>query len=107
MTQETLSVFDALGLDADELEWHDLAICAGQDVNLFYKRYEESPRIAKIVDEMCLSCPVRKVCLQTGIENSEWGTWGGVFLVNGRPDQNKNAHKTEDIWKEIREGIME
>lgn len=105
MTQETSSVFAVLGLDTDDLEWYDLSICAGQDVGRFYEKYEASPRIAKQTDQMCLSCPVRKECLQSGVENNEWGVWGGVFLVNGKPDENKNSHKTAEVWEEIREGI--
>lgn len=105
MTLETSVVFDVLGLDVEDLEWQDLAVCAGQPVSLFYDEYESNPRTAKLVDQMCLSCPVRALCLQTGVENNEWGVWGGVFLVSGKKDDNKNAHKTEDIWKQIREGI--
>ena len=105
MTPETSSVFDLLGLDADDLEWQDLAICAGQDIWRFHEGYETNPRVAKLTDQMCLSCPVRKACLQAGIENNEWGCWGGVFLTNGRIDMAKNAHKTQDIWEQIKEGI--
>lgn len=105
MTHETLSVFAALGIDPSEAEWYDFALCAGQDVSRFHEGYESSPRIAKQTDQMCLSCPVRKECLQAGIENNEWGAWGGVYLTNGKVDQNKNSHKTQDIWEEIREGI--
>lgn len=106
MTLETSVVFDVLGLDADDLEWQDLSICVGQDVARFYEKYEASPRTAKITDQMCLSCPVRKECLQAGIENNEWGVWGGVYLENGKMSENKNAHKTQDIWESIREGIV-
>jgi hypothetical protein len=105
LTLETLSVHDALGIDPDEAEWQDFALCAGQDVWRWYEGYEQSSRIAKVTDEVCLSCPVRKECLSAVIENGEWGCWGGVFLSNGKVDKNKNAHKTVDIWNEIREGI--
>lgn len=100
-------VFTVLGLDADDLDWQDLAVCHGQDIRRFYDWYESSERTAKTTDQMCLSCPVRKQCLQTGIENGEWGVWGGVYLSAGRVDEGKNGHKTEDIWREIREGISE
>jgi hypothetical protein len=105
LTQETLSVFDVLGLDAEDLEWQHLAVCKGQDIGLFHERYETNVRVAKNTDAMCLSCPVRKECLQTGVENGEYGCWGGVFLTAGKMDEQKNAHKTEDIWEQIREGI--
>lgn len=108
MTQGTLGEFDVfaiLGIDTDELEWQDLSVCAGQDVSLFYEKYESSTRTAKLVDQMCLSCPVRAICLQAGVENGEWGTWGGVFLVNGKADDSKNSHKSPEVWKQIKEGI--
>jgi len=98
-------VFAALGIDPDDAEWQDFALCAGQSVWRFHEGYESSPRIAKTTDEMCLSCPVRKVCLQSGIENGEYGCWGGVYLSNGKVDKTKNAHKTPDVWEQIREGI--
>ncbi len=103
--QETFDVFEALGLDPAELEWQDLALCPGQPVWRFYEGYETNARTAKLTDQMCLSCPVRKQCLQTGIENGLWGVWGGVFLENGKMSEAKNAHKTEDVWASIREGL--
>jgi hypothetical protein len=99
------SVFDVLGLDAEDLEWQDLALCEGQEISRFHEGYESSPRIAKQTDQMCLSCPVQRMCLQAGIENNEYGTWGGVYLTNGKVDEAKNSHKTQDIWEQIREGL--
>lgn len=99
------SALDELGIDPDDLEWEDLAVCHGLDLNRFYDDYESSPREAILTDQICLSCPVRKECLAAGVENGGWGVWGGVYLVSGRVDEAKNAHKTRDIWKQIREGI--
>jgi hypothetical protein len=99
-------VFDVLGINADDLEWQDLALCTGQPLWRFYEGYESNERIAKVTDQMCLSCPVRKECLQTGIENNEWGVWGGIYLENGKVSDNKNSHKTQDIWEHIREGLQ-
>jgi hypothetical protein len=107
LTQGTLDIFDVLGLDADDLRWADLALCIGHDVSRFYDGYESSQRTAKLTDQMCLSCPVRRECLKTGIENGEWGVWGAVYLSNGKMDENRNSHKTPEIWQQIREGISE
>ena len=96
---------NALGIDLEELEWQDLAICDGMPTNLFYDDYESSESVAKMVDQACLSCPVMAQCLQQGVDNGEWGVWGGIYLAGGTPDQNRNKHKTEDIWNEIREHI--
>lgn len=102
---ETSDVFDVLGLDADSLGWQDFSICTGQKISRFYEDYESNPRQARLTDEMCLSCPVRKQCLQTGVDNNEWGVWGGVYLTSGKVDEGKNAHKTRDVWNQIRDGI--
>ena len=105
MKQEISSVYDALGIDADELEWQDLAICHGQPIGLFHEQYESDPSTAKIVDQMCFSCPVRAMCLQAGVENGEHGVWGAVFLVAGKADEAKNGHKTAEDWKRVKEAI--
>ena len=35
--------------------------------------------------------------------NSDNGVWGGVYLNSGSPDKARNAHKTKDVWKRIKE----
>lgn len=99
------SVPSELGLDLDELEWQDLALCRGMETNLFYDEYEAKESVAKAVDEACLSCPVFAQCLRAGVENGEWGVWGATFLVSGKADKNKNSHKTPEVWEAIRERI--
>lgn len=101
------SIIEQLGFDPDDLEWHDLVLCANMDTELFYERYETSTAIANVVDQMCLSCPVLAQCLTKGTENSEWGVWGGIYLASGKPDNNRNAHKSEETWNKIRERISE
>lgn len=105
---ETSSALEALGIDPDNFEWQQLSICSkldSADVNVFYDGYESSERTARLADSICLSCPVRKACLAEGIENNEWGCWGGVFLENGKMSESKNAHKTDEVWERIRSGI--
>jgi hypothetical protein len=75
------------------------------ETNLFYDEYEADEQVALMIDDACLSCPVMAQCLDRGTTNGEWGVWGGIFLVSGKPDMNKNAHKTQDIWDTIRERI--
>ena len=72
------------------------------DTNLFYDKYEADTNIAKNIDEACLSCPVVKMCHDSGVENSEYGVWGGVYLNSGEIDKSKNLHKTAEIWKRLR-----
>lgn len=88
-----------------ELEWYHLAICKNMEIRWFYDDYESDPVFAQVMDSICLSCPVRAMCLREGYENNEYGLWGGVYLNNGNTDETRNSHKTEDIWKQIRSGI--
>lgn len=99
------SVLHELGLDIEDLEWQDVALCRGMPTNRFHDEYEQSEQVARAVDEACLSCPVMSQCLLAGVENNEWGVWGGIYLVSGRVDANRNAHKTPDIWEQVRERI--
>lgn len=94
-----------LGIDPDELEWQDLALCAGGDTNQHYDEYESDINVAYVTDQKCLSCPVMAQCLQSGIDNNEWGVWGGIYLTSGKQDKNRNSHKTPEVWEQIRERI--
>lgn len=100
----------------EELEWYHLALCQHMNdpipdkephtyIDKFAEGYEDDPVLAKNMDSICLACPVRNACLREGIENKEYGLWGGVFLNNGKVDEPRNAHKTEDVWNEIRSGL--
>jgi hypothetical protein len=106
LTSGTSSVYEALGIDLDELEWQDLALCAGMSTNWFYDEYDDEP-ISHMVDEACLSCPVMRQCLTRGMENNEWGVWGGIYLVSGKKDDNKNKYKTPETWNKIKERLSE
>lgn len=81
-----------------ELRWKDISLCQYFDPELWDSRYEANTRLAKQTDNICLSCPVQSICLEEGIDNEEWGVWGGVYLVRGKIDKSKNLHKTKDIW---------
>ena len=96
------SILNDLGVDKDEFDWYDLAICRGMDTNLFFDKYETDINIAKNIDEACMSCPVSKMCYEMGVENDEYGVWGGVYLSSGSPDNGKNIHKTPEVWKRIK-----
>jgi hypothetical protein len=102
---EMLSLISILGLDPEDLRWHDLAMCKGMDREDFYDNYESNPNVAKITDEVCLSCPVLKECLQSGIDNGDYGVWGGFYLTAGKPDPNRNSHKSKDTLNRLRERI--
>jgi len=96
------NILNDLGIDKDDLDWWHLAICRGMDTNLFYEKYEADSNIAKSIDEACLSCPVIKMCHESGVQNSEYGIWGGIYLNAGTTDKSRNLHKTTDVWKRLR-----
>jgi hypothetical protein len=89
----------------DDIEWYHVAVCQGMYTNWFYDDYEADTLFARVMDDICLSCPVRAMCLREGVENQEYGLWGGVYLNNGKTDTARNAHKTEEVWEEIKKGL--
>jgi len=95
-------ILNDLGIDKDGLDWFHLGICRGMDTNLFYDKYEADPSTAKNIDEMCLSCPVINMCYESGLNNNEYGVWGGVYLSSGSIDKSKNLHKTQEVWKRLK-----
>lgn len=100
-----MSILDELGLDPEDFGWEDLAACQFAPIEEFYEAYEEDVIVARNSDARCFSCPVQRECLTRGVENKEWGLWGGVFLSNGVVDTNRNEHKSEEDWERVREGI--
>ena len=96
------NILNDLGVDQEDFDWFHLAICRGMDTNLFYDKYEVDVNVAKNIDEMCLSCPVLKMCYESGVEKDESGVWGGVYLNSGSIDKTRNLHKTQDTWKRLK-----
>lgn len=94
---------DDLGLDPKRFTWQDLSSCQGVNTELFFDEYEGAT--AKQIDAMCLACPVVKKCLLAGIEGSETGVWGGFYLVLGKVDKTKNAHKTEEFMSQLADKV--
>ena len=95
-------ILDSFGVDNETVRWWHLAACQGMDTNLFFERYENDVNIAKNIDEACLSCPVIAMCYESGVENNEYGIWGGVYLNAGSIDKARNIHKTQDTWKRLK-----
>jgi hypothetical protein len=95
------SLLDEFGLDPEDFEWQDLALCANMPVSFFYDLYESDREVAKATDQVCLRCPVIRECFFAGA-NGEHGVWGGFYWNgSGEADTNKNSHKTEEVKEEI------
>lgn len=95
-------ILNKISSDQDSIRWWDIAACNGMDTNLFFDKYESDIQMAAAIDQCCLSCPVINMCYRSGIEQNEYGVWGGVFLSSGLVDKMKNAHKTKEIWKQLK-----
>jgi hypothetical protein len=110
-------LLELFGLDEENVQWQDLASC--RNIVEVYEDEEGSKKIfdpmfdsyendsapypvRRAIDELCLSCPVQKICYDYGVKNKEPGVWGGVYLSNGKPDKSRNDHKTKETWKKIR-----
>jgi hypothetical protein len=84
--------------------WQNDAKCFGMDTDFFYDKYEEDSDLAACIDELCQGCPVRRECFSHGINNKEWGVWGGVYLKEGSIDYREyNQHKKNwfDTWSSL------
>lgn len=100
-----MSLLDELGIDPEEFTWHDLALCQGMDPELFFTKYEADEEVAKQTDQACLSCPVFAECAAAG-QDGQHGVWGAIYWNgSGKPDKNRNAHKTPEVWNEIAERL--
>jgi len=94
--------FNHLGIDELDIKWYHLAACKEMPINWFYDEYENDKELAKQIDQVCLHCPVIKMCHQQGVKNKEKGVWGGIYMDLGRPDKQHNSHKDSIIIKKIK-----
>jgi len=106
-----------------DMKWQDYASCNGIEdyykiedtpsgdpmrvkhsgTNLFFDDYESDAVTAMNTDQMCFHCPVARQCLEDGEDSGSWGVHGGVYLVYGKIDIQRNSHKSADDWKELSE----
>jgi Transcription factor WhiB len=100
-----MGILKELGVDERFYTWGDLSACRNMDWEFFFETYEEDPYTAMAVDELCLSCPVARFCLEMGADTKSDGVWGGVYLTRGEVDQKYNVHKTDRVWSEWREQV--
>ena len=82
-------------------DWRNEALCAGSDTENFFDKYELSQVAARETDRMCMSCPVVKGCFDYGVQTESYGVWGGVFLNEGRLDNVRNSHKSQEVWRAL------
>lgn len=71
-------------------EWHDHPErgCKNAEFGEFFPKLARGNSRAALnfaievdrLTEICFSCPVQQECLQSAIDNSEFGVWGGVHF---------------------------
>lgn len=79
-------------------KWKDDALCKGDDVNLFFDKYEEDIEVRKEVDSLCSICPMARMCFAVGVSQKAYGVWGGIYLDRGKISREMNKHKTKEDW---------
>lgn len=59
----------------------ELLPCRANDPELWFA---ESPSVVEVAKALCVSCPVRELCLSGALHRREpWGVWGGQLFLNG------------------------
>lgn len=80
------------------MSWEDDGLCRGTAqprksngdvVDWFFDTYEKDAQTRVQVKELCNSCPVQVACHYTGTTEGYSGVWGGVYLENGKPADDK------------------
>lgn len=73
--------------------WQDHGRCAETDPFLFYP---EPGMTAAPAKRVCMSCEVRRECLEYAVENGElWGVWGGT-TENQRKAIRRSRNRRRD-----------
>lgn len=87
--------------DPQNFKWQDFALCKDMPIDWFFEEYEKNTQHARVVDSMCEVCPVRAACEQFGNTTAAFGVQGGIYMQWGKPDKQKNKHKTRKVWKAL------
>lgn len=98
-------IFLQLGVDEEDINWYHFAACRNMvtsvDNDIVFDKYESDKIVAVQTDQMCIHCPVAKLCLKEGLRTNSEGVWGGIYINKGSIHKKFNSHKTEDVWKEL------
>jgi hypothetical protein len=55
------------------------AMCRGIDTEVFYPVQELFTRDEeRMIEKMCIECPVMMACLEWGLAHERYGVWGGT-----------------------------
>ena len=93
--------------ESQGLAWTDEAECKGLDRELFFDIYEQNPKKAAEVDELCFTCPVRLECLKFGVDTNGTGCFGGTYLILGKYSKARNNHKPAELAEYCKNKVKE
>ena len=88
------------------MRWQDKASCSDKDTNTYFEIYEENPGVRHTVDNICIGCPVRRICFSEGVQLESWGVWGGMYLEDGKPSVEFNDHKSDEDWYRVWQSLL-
>lgn len=86
-------------------DWKQEGACYGDPLEWYFEAYETNQEIAKQSDDKCFGCDMRRRCLEEAIKQDATGLWGGVYLVLGKYNKQKNKHKSDYIAKKLVEEV--
>lgn len=69
--------------------WTTRAACDGLDTEKFFDKYLQDEGVAIEVGLICGVCPVKRQCLNAGMDTKSTGIWGGHWLQGGKVIRQK------------------
>lgn len=100
--QERITRFDALFALLNRLRGEDFGghpECAETDPEVFFPVSEEDTRTIALAKEVCGRCEIREACLESALQNGDYGIWGGTTegerAVMRRHDERGEPGSTE------------
>lgn len=85
-----IEFMERMGINPDNFEWQELSLCGSlgaadpELAEVWHSKAERDERVKAIAKEICDVCPIKKICLEEGVRNKEYGIWGGHTLQAGK-----------------------
>jgi hypothetical protein len=77
----------------EQLQNVELANCLSTDPEIFFPEREDKIAV-RLASRVCAMCPIVEDCLDYGIENEDFGIWGGASsLERKRMTRDRNLRR--------------
>ena len=60
------------------MQWHEHAVCKSTDDPIFFPTQQEEKAARVAAARYCRQCPVLVQCMNSALENKEFGIWAGT-----------------------------